>query len=155
MTAYAMNGPNWVELQPGRDVTIDGVVSSYDTVLIWSSQMRTSRGIKAIVDDPMPAGKMAAGSSLIDDNGSPRRVWVLVDAPPPIIITAKADIWRRCTDLEAQMLDGALADAPAQLRRIFDAAQYIDHSDAFFPVLRSAITDVLGQTRADELLAGS
>lgn len=71
------------------------------------------------------------------------------------VITAKADIWRRCSDLEAQMLDGALADAPAQLRRIFDAAQYIDHSDAFFPVLRSAITDVLGQTRADEILAGS
>lgn len=153
---YAMNGPNWVELQPGRDVVIDGVASSYETVTLWSTQMRTSRGIKTIVDDPIPAGKTATGSSLVDNNGTPRRAWMLADAPPPPPArTSKADIWRRCTQAEAESLDGALSDAPAQLRRVFDAAQYIDHGDALFPVLRDAVVAVLGATRADEILAGS
>lgn len=83
--AYAINGPNWVELQPGRDVVIDGIASSYETVTIWSTQMRTSRGIKAIVDDTIPDGKVVTGSALVDASGSPRRQWVLEDAPPPRI----------------------------------------------------------------------
>lgn len=79
--AYAIDGPNWSELQPGRDVVIDGISSSYETITIWSPQQRTAKGIKVIVDDAIPAGKVAAGSTLYDQAGSPRRQWTLVDAP--------------------------------------------------------------------------
>lgn len=154
--AYAYNGPNWIEVVPGRDVTIDGVMSSYDTVQLWSSQMRTARGVKTIVDDAIPAGKEATGSALVDNAGVPRHVWTLIDAPTPMIITSKADIFRRATEEEAQALDGAMAEAPAKQRRTFEAIQYIDHSDPDFPDLRSFIANVVGSTaRADELLAGS
>lgn len=81
--AFAYNGPAWIEIVPGREVIINYAVSSYETVLLWSPQMRTSRGIKTIVDDTIPAGKVATGSKLVDDAGVPRRVWTLADAPPP------------------------------------------------------------------------
>lgn len=86
MNSFAYNGPAWVELQPGQDfVEANGTVSSYGTVMNWSPQQRTAKGIKAIVDDEIPAGKVQTGSSLVDNAGSPRRVWTLVDAPPPAI----------------------------------------------------------------------
>lgn len=81
---YAIKRENeWVELVPGQDVTIDDAVASYDTVLIWSPQNRTAHGIKPITDDTIPEGKVATGSTLVDDDGKPRRVWTLEDAPPP------------------------------------------------------------------------
>jgi hypothetical protein len=72
----------WVELQPGRDIEIDGVLSSYQTMTLWTPQMRATRGIETIVDDAVPAGKIAIGNELVDDAGTPRRVWTLIDAPP-------------------------------------------------------------------------
>lgn len=82
----------WVELQPGQDfVEANGTVSSYGTVLNWSTQQRTAKGIKTIVDDAIPAGKVTTGSSLVDDDGSPRRVWTLVDAPPPPVPASISD----------------------------------------------------------------
>lgn len=81
--AYAQNGPDWVELQAGRDVVTGDVVSSYATIEMWSPQMRSARGIKAIVDDAIPDGKVATASALVDDAGTPRRSWTLEDAPPP------------------------------------------------------------------------
>lgn len=84
MSGLAYNGPDWIEIIPGRDVRIGDVVSSYETVLLWSPQMRGSRGIKTIVEEPTPEGKIATGSTLRDDAaGRPRRVWTLEDAPPP------------------------------------------------------------------------
>jgi len=81
--AFAYNGPAWVEIVPGRNIVIGDAASSYDTIQLWSSQMRTSRGIKTIVDDAIPDGKIAAGNSLVDRSGTPCRVWTLQDAPPP------------------------------------------------------------------------
>lgn len=76
-------------------------------------------------------------------------------AVAPILVTrlAKAEIWRRLTDAEADTLDGALAAAPTRLRRIFDAAQYIDAADADYPALRYGIVAALGEARAAEILA--
>ena len=89
---YAMNGPAWVELQPGKDfVEANGTVSSYGTVMNWSSQQRTAKGIKAVVDDEIPAGKVQTGSEIVDNAGTPRRVWTLVDAPPPAVPDAISD----------------------------------------------------------------
>lgn len=82
--AFAYNGPAWVELQPGQDfVEPNGTISSYGTVMNWSPQQRTAKGIKAVVDDEIPAGKVQTGSEVVDDAGTPRRVWTLEDAPPP------------------------------------------------------------------------
>jgi hypothetical protein len=66
---------------------------------------------------------------------------------------AKADLWRRLTDAEAVTLDAALLAAPVRLRRIYEAASYLDTTDPDFPELRAGIVAALGETRADEVLA--
>ncbi|MCO5092679.1 hypothetical protein [Bosea sp. (in: a-proteobacteria)] len=76
-------------------------------------------------------------------------------APPVPALTriAKADLWRRLTDEEAELLDTALAAAPLRLRRIFEAAQYLDTGDPDHPALRAGIVGALGEQRADEVMA--
>lgn len=82
MTSYAANGPAWVEILPATGIVIGRVASSYETVLGWSPQMRTARGVKAIVEPgPVPAGKRAIGAELVDVDGVPQRVHVLADIP--------------------------------------------------------------------------
>lgn len=80
---------------------------------------------------------------------------ILSDPPPPPVLTkvAKADLWRRLTEPEAETLDAALQAAPLRLRRIFEAAQYLDTADEDYPALRAGIVAALGETRADEVLA--
>lgn len=77
--------------------------------------------------------------------------------PPaePFRIIWKADVWRRCSADEAETLDGVLAQAPVRLRRIFEAAQYLDPADPDFPVIRDAVVLALGEARAAEVLAPS
>jgi hypothetical protein len=72
---------------------------------------------------------------------------------PPTTRLAKADLWRRLTDAEAVTLDAALLAAPVRLRRIYEAASYLDATDPDFPELRAGIIAALGETRADEVLA--
>lgn len=77
------------------------------------------------------------------------------EPPPAPILTriAKADLWRRLTEPEAETLDAALQAAPLRLRRIFEAAQYLDTTDEDYPALRAGIVAALGEARADEVLA--
>lgn len=151
-----------VELTGGT-ITFGDVQFSYETMLLWSDAERKARDIYKITEAAIPSGKVATGSSLQYSNGVVSRTWTLVDAPAPKLTTFKTDIWRRCVGNEAALLDGALDTAPATLRRLFDAAQMIEHDAPEFPVLRDAIANtvtdttgaIIGYTRADELLAPS
>lgn len=71
------------------------------------------------------------------------------------VITYKADIYRRCTDAEADAIEMALAAAPVRQRRLFESAMYLDHSDEAFAFIQEALVGMFGQKRADELLAAS
>ena len=92
--------------------------------------------------------------------------WILDEAgeivPPPVLPglpvaapsrLAKADLWRRLSDEEAETLDVALQQAPIRLRRIFEAAQYLDTADDDYQALRAGIVAALGADSADEVLA--
>ncbi|MBB5765716.1 hypothetical protein ABEV34_11850 [Methylorubrum rhodesianum] len=68
-------------------------------------------------------------------------------------ITYKADLWRRCTDEEADAIDGALKAAPVRQRRLFEDAQYLDHADESFVFARAALSELFGEARAAALLA--
>lgn len=79
-----------------------------------------------------------------------------VSEPVPVpAITYKADIWRRCTDDEANLLDQALQVAPVRLRKLFEHALHVSHDDAQFAMLQQAITATLGAERAAVILAPS
>jgi hypothetical protein len=75
--------------------------------------------------------------------------------PPARTLTRlpKADLWRRATDVEASALNAALAAAPLRLQRIFEAAQYLDTTDADYPALRTGVVAALGEARAVEVLS--
>ncbi|GJD63740.1 hypothetical protein [Methylobacterium frigidaeris] len=82
-------------------------------------------------------------------------------APPPApaitgpTITSKADLFRRCTDAEAEAIETALAAQSVRKRRIFETAQYISSEDPDFADLRAAAVEMFGAERAAELLAAS
>jgi len=65
--------------------------ASYETVMLWSDQERADIGVYPIVDDAVPEGKVATGSTLENDSGTIRRRWTLEDAPPPPVPQSISD----------------------------------------------------------------
>lgn len=103
-----------------------------------------------------PAGKVVVLGPPVVEGEQVVRSYTLEDASPPAPIRyqiAKADIWRRATDAEADAMDAALNAAPVRLRRTYSAAQYIDSGDEWFPELEAGIAAAVGPERAAELLA--
>lgn len=92
-----------------------------------------------------------------------RRRWngaqIVPYSPPaplaPAKQTAKADIWRRCTDAEAEALAATLALRSTREQRIFNDASYLDHADPLFAVMFDAVASAFGQDRAAVILAPS
>lgn len=73
----------------------------------------------------------------------------------PSLITYKADIYRRCTDEEADAIEMALASASVRKRRLFESALHLDHTDEAFAFVEEALVGMFGKKRAGELLAAS
>ena len=65
----------------------------------------------------------------------------------------KSTFIRRMTESEAEVMEGALAEAPAKLRLMFNSVEYFVSDDPLFDELRGAVIAALGETRAEELLA--
>lgn len=74
---------------------------------------------------------------------------------PMAAVTYKADIYRRATDDEAESIEMALAAAPVRQRRLFESAQFLDHSAPEFADMHEAMVGMFGAERADVLLAAS
>lgn len=76
-------------------------------------------------------------------------------APPPAPYTiAKTTPWLRMTDEEAELITGAMQQASARLKGIYDAASYLSSADPLWSTLHDMISATLGSSaRADELLA--
>lgn len=123
-----------VSLNPASAVTFerDGAVinASYQTVMLWSDQERADIGVYPIVDDAVPEGKVATGSTLENDSGTVRRRWTLEDAPPPPVPQSISD--RQFAEQLAidglitiqEGLDWVSAGVvPAQLQSIVDAIE--------------------------------
>lgn len=72
--------------------------------------------------------------------------------PEPKYFVSKADMWRRCTDEEAELLYADLRNAPAKYQAIFDGASVIDIRDDFFPILEGVVKNRVTDERAAELL---
>ena len=81
---------------------------------------------------------------------------------PHGVSTSKADIWRRATDAEAEAIDALLRDpppdlgmSPVKLRRLWEDATSIDHTDPLFGTIRAIAVEHFGEERADALLKPS
>ena len=98
---------------------------------------------------------------VVKDNGDGTcEVEILSKSWPPS--TSKADIWRRATDAEAETIDALLRDpppdlgmSPVKLRRLWDDATSIDHTEPLFETIRAIAVQHFGEERADALLKPS
>lgn len=75
--------------------------------------------------------------------------------PPPPRRIAKADIWRRATNTEAEQLDALLNAQPVRMRRMWADAQYLSTDDELYPAVEAALTGLLGAVRTAQLLEAS
>lgn len=152
--AIKRNG-HWVELLPNEPITIDDVATSYESMLLWSPQYKTSKEIKAIEEDTIPNGKTAVSSSLIDQDNKPVRVWELAEATPDAYFVRSGDLWERLSDSEAEQVQAAIATQPIRIQNIFRARTEYHSNHELFPLLTTIAETLFGEERALEILAPS
>lgn len=149
-------GSVWNEIPPGSAITLpDGSLIAYSAMSIWTNAQREAKGIYLIVDDEIPDNKVVVSSYLVEVNKKPFRMWNLVDKPAAPFKVYKADFWRRTTDVEAEILNAMLNEAPIKQQMIFRDCLYISSDDELFTTLHAAIESAFGETRANQLLAAS
>ncbi len=75
--------------------------------------------------------------------------------PGPLPYTiAKSTPWIRMTGDEAELITGAMQQADARMKGIYDASTYLSSADPLWSTLHDMIASTLNSsTRADELLA--
>lgn len=130
-------------LNPASAVTFEregaSVNASYQTVMLWSDQERAAIGVYPIVDDAVPDGKVATGSTLESDNGTIRRHWALEDAPPPPVPGSISPAQAKATLYDVGLLDAAeslVADHPYPLVRIYwQSALQFDRDNAYIAAI--------------------
>lgn len=152
---FAYGGPNWKEVPNNEEFFFGDYVVSYETLLKWNDAELAKAGIKKVKLQSVPEGKQVASYTIANNSGSPVQVCVFEDIPEPAYTTYKTDIWRRCTDEEAEAMEQALLAAPAKLRRLFNDATIIEHNSPEFVYLRAGIERAVGVDRADVILAPS
>lgn len=81
--------------------------------------------------------------------------WTLTDIPPAPYRIAKADIWRRASEEEVDILNTLLSTSEIRMQRIYDGATYVSSDDDLFPMLEAALISAIGQARTDAILAPS
>lgn len=112
---------------------------SLQTMLLWSDDERAARDIFPIVDDDIPNGKVATGSTLENDNGTIRRRWTLEDAPPPPVPQSITPAQAKATLYDAGLLDAAealVAEHPYPLVRIYwNSALQFDRDNAYIAAI--------------------
>lgn len=111
------------------------------------------------------------GEALVEISPETRDIWIqdphhvlvngeliqleILPEPDPVTITYKADIWRRATDAEAEIMDQMLNAQPIRMRRMWTDAVHLMSNDELFATIQAALTAAFGEARAAELLAPS
>lgn len=75
--------------------------------------------------------------------------------PEPVTIVYPADLWRRVTNDEADVIAEAMQEQPLRLRKIFETAQVYRSDDELWPLLYGMAVQLFGEARASEILAPS
>lgn len=132
-----------VALNPALAVSFErdgqSLNASYQTVMLWSDDERAAIGVYPIVDDAIPDGKVATGSTLENDGGVIRRRWTLEDAPPPPVPQSITPAQAKAQLYELGLLDAAealVAEHPYPLVRIYwQSALQFDRDNAYIAAI--------------------
>ena len=119
-----------VALNPALAVSFErdgqSINASYQTVMLWSDDERAAIGVYPIVDDAIPEGKVATGSTL-------------EDAPPPAVPQSITPAQAKAQLYEMGLLDDAealVASHPYALVRIYwNSALQFDRDNAYIAAL--------------------
>ncbi|WP_245414798.1 hypothetical protein [Brucella oryzae] len=74
--------------------------------------------------------------------------------PEPVTILPAVTLWERLTEAEAEQVNAAMATQPFRTRQIFLTANTFRSDHELWPLLVQMATDLFGEERAAELLAG-
>ncbi|UYT54168.1 hypothetical protein OHI65_07245 [Brucella sp. MAB-22] len=74
--------------------------------------------------------------------------------PEPVTILPAVTLWERMTEAEADQVNAAMATQPFRTRQIFLTANTFRSDHELWPLLVQMATDLFGDDRAAELLAG-
>ena len=88
-------------------------------------------------------------------DGSFAQPQATVPVVSPVIIVAKVDFYRRCTESEADQIQGALANTSNRMQGIFGSAVNFRSDAEEWPMLHEAAVALFGDDRANVLLASS
>ncbi len=102
-----------------------------------------------------PQGKTINGNVSYNFLGTTvNEVYPVIDTPVPVYTRVlRSDIVRRLTSTEADNLLAAFNETPGKLRFLWDSVTYVDNTAVEYPELRAFLENVIGATRADEVLA--
>lgn len=76
----------------------------------------------------------------------------LTSIAPKMTIIYKADIWRRATEEEAEIIDAQLNAQPIRLRRMWQDSQILATTDEMYGPVKAAFESAFGAERAAALL---
>ncbi|MDZ5448969.1 hypothetical protein [Labrys sp. ZIDIC5] len=76
----------------------------------------------------------------------------LASIVPKLTVIYKADIWRRATEEEAEIIDAQLNSQPIRLRRMWQDSQTLATTDEMYASVKSAFESAFGAERAAQLL---
>ena len=112
-------------------------------------------GLHFLSDDDLSNGGLAllpSECSAISD--AEAAVIEAANVGPAAVLTViyKSDIWARCTDQEAAILDGLLKAQPVKLQRLWADSLSLNITDSLYPMIHASCVQALGQTRADAIL---
>lgn len=130
--------------------------------------VRTSDGVVENACEGAPQAPVA-GREFIERAGQAASAWTgwvrrpdgsffdprVAAQPAPVVVLAKVDLFRRCTEDEAVAIMGALAEQGARLQQIFSAALSYRSDAPEWPILVQAAQALFGEARSAELLAPS
>ncbi|MGU3399137.1 hypothetical protein ACLBWS_05250 [Brucellaceae bacterium D45D] len=74
--------------------------------------------------------------------------------PDPVTVLPSVTLWERLTNEEAEQVNAAMATQPFRTRQIFLTANTFRSDHELWPLLVQMATDLFGDERAGELLAG-
>ncbi|CDZ60313.1 Hypothetical protein NGAL_HAMBI2605_09460 [Neorhizobium galegae bv. orientalis] len=79
--------------------------------------------------------------------------WLPVPPTEHVYLVSKFTIWLRLSEAEAEAVTAAITAQPARLRGLWGAASNVRSDSEFFGTLKAFVTGVLGEGRANEILA--
>jgi hypothetical protein len=139
---HAIIRPSGPEIVSGAFRDEQGISHPANVLTLWSDAELATIGVYPVVDDPIPEGQIATGSTLALDGDVVRRSWTLEPAPPPSVPASVTPLQIRRALLAQGLLDDVQAFVEAsslETRMAWEYAIQIDRDNELISAAATAI----------------